>query len=470
LNMWATTPSLPRRRGCRCAAQAGLLLAALACSCAPKIVPAPLVDVPKYPEFVVPVVPPGSNGGAVLTQDRGWRFLQVGDLKNAEHEFATALRVAPEFFPAETGLGYVELAGKDPKAALPHFEKTLTEQQNDLSALVGRGQALVALNRESEAVEAFEAALAVDPSMADIKRRVDVLRFRASEQDVARARQSAKSGKLDEAAAAYMRAITASPDSAFLYRELGAVERQKGDAPRALEHLRKAVALDAADAKSLVQIAEILESRGDLAAAEASYAAALAIEPSDVLEARIDAVRGRAELARMPEEYRAIPQAAQITRADLAALIGVRLAPLVQSIAERQHDDVLITDVRNNWAYAWIMAVSRAGVMELLPNHTFQPRTIVSRVDLAQAASRLLARIAASNPARTKSWDASRAKFTDLAPGHLAYPAASLTVAAGVIKLGPDNTFEPSRPVTGEEAMSAIGRIAALAGSTKAGQ
>src|SRR5439155_16218530 len=175
----------------------------------------------------------------------------------------------------------------------------------------------------------------------------------------------------------------------------------------------KAVALDASDAKSLVQMGEILESRNDFSAAEASYAAAAAIEPSDALEARIDAVRARAELARMPEEYRAIPQAAQITRADLAALIGVRLAPLVQAIAERRHDDVLITDVRNNWAYAWIMAVSRAGVMEALPNHTFQPRTIVYRVDLAQAASRLLERIAASDPARAKSWDAARAKFTD---------------------------------------------------------
>src|SRR5207249_5504761 len=186
------------------------------------------------------------------------------------------------------------------------------------SALIGRGQALVALNRESDAVTAFEAALAVDPSMADVQRRIDVLKFRASEQDVARARQAARAGKLDEAIAGYTRAITSSPDSAFLYREVAAVERQKGDVSRALEHFRKAVALDAADAKSLVQIGEILESRGELAAAEKSYADALALEPSDPLQARIDAVRARAELARMPGEYRAIEQAGQIRRPDMA--------------------------------------------------------------------------------------------------------------------------------------------------------
>src|SRR5207245_8913342 len=125
-----------------------------------------------------------------------------------------------------------------------------------------------------------------------------------------------RGGRLDEAVAGYTRAIAASPDSAFLYRELAAVERQKGDGTRALEHFRKAVALDAADATSLVQIGEILDERGDLAAAEKSYADAQAVEPSDAVAAKIDAVRARAELARMPEEYRALEQAAQVTRAE----------------------------------------------------------------------------------------------------------------------------------------------------------
>ena len=453
--------SLRGLRALRLSVVVGVLAGGAAC--APKVIPAPIVDTPKFPEFVAPAIPASANPAAAAVEDRGWRFLQAGDLRNAEREFETALRVAPDFMPAETSLGYVEMAGKDPKAAMAHFDRALGAQPADLSALLGRGQALVALNREGEAIAAFEAALAVDPSMADVRRRIDVLKFRASEQDVARARQAARTGKLDEAIAGYTRALAGSPDSAFLYRELAAVERQKGDASRALDHFRRAVALDPSDAKSLVQIGDILDARGEFAAAEKSYSDALTLEPSDAVESKIDAVRARAELARMPEEYRAIEQAAQITRADLAALIGVRLAPLVQSIG--RHEDVVITDVRDQWASPWIMAVTRAGVMELLPNHTFQPRAIVRRVDLAQAASRLLARIAAVDPSRAKGWDAAHAKFTDLAPGHLAYSAASMTVAAGVIKIGGDNSFEPSRPVSGEEAISAISRIAALSGN-----
>jgi len=55
-------------------------------------------------------------------------------------------------------------------------------------------------------------------------------------------------------------------------------------------------------------------------------------------------------------------------------------------------------------------------------------------------------------------------KFSDLSPGHLTYPAASLAVASGVMKSGPYNSFQPSRPVTGAEAIEAITKIEALAG------
>ena len=75
-----------------------------AAACAPKLIPAPAVDTPKFPEFVAPVVPPAANPAAAVTEDRGWRFLQAGDLENAEREFATALRVAPDFMAAEISL------------------------------------------------------------------------------------------------------------------------------------------------------------------------------------------------------------------------------------------------------------------------------------------------------------------------------------------------------------------------------
>jgi tetratricopeptide (TPR) repeat protein len=441
-----------------------LVLLAAATACARKtVVTVPVVTTPKFPEFVRPAVPPAfANSPAATSQERGWAFLQSGDLKSAEREFSGALRLTPSFYPAEASLGYVELARQDPKAALPRFDRALEGRRNDVSSLIGRGEALVALDRNSEALGAFEAAIAADPSLTELASRVEVMRFRGAEQNVERARQAAREGRLDEALQVYRTAIANSPDSPFLYREIAAVELRKGQSDEALGFFRKAVTLDPSDAASHAQIGEILDSRNDFEGAERAYAAALAHGGSAAVSARLEALRARAALARLPAEYRAIDQAAQITRADLAALIGVRLAPLLESA--RRSDAALMTDVRTHWAAPWIFAVARAGVIEPFDNHAFQPRAVVRRIDLAQAVARLLPQAGMRTPAQVKAWESARLRFSDLSTSHLAYPAASAAVAAGVMKTVGDNAFQPSRPVTGPEAIEAVGRLEALAG------
>src|SRR5258706_11179700 len=127
------------------------------------------------------------------------------------------------------------------------------------------------MNRDGDARAAFEAALKADPSLVNLGARIDVLRFREIQNLIAAARQAAAAGRLDEARAAYGRALEATPDSAVLYRELGVVERRRGDTADALEHLNRAVALDASDAVALSQVGEILEDRGDFAGAETAF-------------------------------------------------------------------------------------------------------------------------------------------------------------------------------------------------------
>jgi tetratricopeptide (TPR) repeat protein len=436
-------------------------------ACAPKTLPVPVVTTPRFPEFIQPGVPSTLAGSAAEpNHQRAWAFLQSGDSRNAEREVAAALRLSPEFFPSQALAGYIELARKDANSALPHFDRALSGDRTYVPALIGKGQALLALNREAEAVEVFEAALASDPSLTDVQRRIEVLKFRGLERDLAGAREAARSGRADEAIAAYRAAIERSPESAFLYRELGEIERQRGENDAALEHFRKALDLDRGNRETLGKVGDLLESRGDFEGALAAYEESLGIEPDIAVEAKRDALRARMAFDRMPEEYRAIGDLPRLTRADFAALIGVRLAPLLDA---RATDVGVITDVRAHWAEPWILAVARSGVMEAFANHTFQPRTPVRRVDFAQAIGRLLARAAILAPARAREWQDARVRFPDMSSGHVAYPAASLAVAAGVIRPGADGSFQPSRIVTGDEAIAAIERVQALANMT-AGQ
>jgi len=72
--------------------------------------------------------------------------------------------------------------------------------------------------------------------------------------------------------------------------------------------------------------------------------------------------------------------------------------------------------------------------------------------------------VSAQTPGNVRSWDSARLQFSDLSVRHLAYPAASAAVAAGVLATGPGNAFQPSKPVTGAEAIDAINKLEALSG------
>ena len=439
-----------------------LLLIALGAACAPKrpALPPP-AGAPRFPEYIYPAAPAGlGTPAAVERHDIGWRWLQAGDLRAAERNFQAALKQSPDFYPAQAALGWLALAKKDEQEALSHFDRAVVANPRYAPALAGRGQALTALGEDELALKSLEAAVAADPALAPLNSRIEVLRFNAVKNRIAAARKAADAGRLAEARAQYEQAIAASPQSPFLYRELANVERQEGNLAAALTHAQKAAELDPNEPRNLILMGEIYEAQGQHIRAADTYAAALALEPNEALEARIDELREKAAFAAMPAEYKAIEEAQTVSRAQLAALLGVRLDELLKRT--RRRTAVVITDMRGNWAAPWILAVARAGLMEVYPNHTFQPQGIVRRADLAHAAARTLALIAAENPRLAAAWKDARRKFPDISPAHLSHSAASVAVEAGVMTTLPDGSFQLSRPVTGAEAVAAVKKLESL--------
>jgi tetratricopeptide (TPR) repeat protein len=406
-----------------------------------------------------PTAPADTPPALTAQLDRGWQYLQFDDVRSAEREFAAALKQQAAFYPAEAALGYAALARRNAKEAGEHFDRALAAEAAYVPALVGRGEAMLELNRDADALASFESAVAYDASLTELRARVDVLKLRATQDTLARAKKAADAQRWDEARTAYERAIAASPDSAFLYRELAAVEQKSGQAQLALGHYRKAVEMDANDAHSHAAIGAILEGQDDVVAALAEYDKARALDPGEVPDGVVARVRAKAALARLPAEYRVIPSAITVGRAEIAALIGVRLEGLVARARPRQ---AIITDLRGHWAEPWITAVVRAGIMDTLPNYQFDPGTRVRRGDLALTVSRVLSLIAADNPQLGQRWLGARVQIGDVAPEHLSYPAVSMVVASGAMPLEGRN-FDLLRNVTGAEALEVIGRIEALA-------
>jgi hypothetical protein len=432
----------------------------VAASCAPK---APVVAVPtapQYPHFVYPAPPPGTPPATAERLARGWRLLQANDLAGADREFTAMLKASAAFAPARAGAGYVALARQRPAEALPHFEAALPAGGAFAPALVGRGLALLGAGRDEDALASFEAAWAADPSLPDLAGRIETLRVRVAQDRIGRAERAAAAGRWDEARAAYRTAIDNWPDAAFLHRDLALMERGAGRAAEALAAAGAAIALDPDDARVHVLVAELLADQNDLDGALAAYGRAAALEPSPGIEAALTRLRERARDAALPPQYQGIGERPQVTRADIAALLGVRLGPVLADAPQRP---VVLTDVRDHWADPWIQAVTRAGAMEVFPNYTFLASAPLRRGDLADAASRVLGLLTAANPGAATDWERAPVAVSDVTPEHLAYPAVRRVVAAGVMPLH-DGAFELLAPVSGAEAIEVVTRLEALAG------
>lgn len=447
-----------RHRALRVAVPA---LMALAVACAPKSAPT-TVFTPRYPDLPVPSVPTGLGpASAARAHDEAWQVLQTGNLDDAQRRFQSLLQQSPEFFPSQAALALLEFVRKDYVRAVERFDAALSIDADYLPALLGKGDALIAAERLGEAVVALERVVELDPARAELRQRIGVLRFRGTQDTIARAQQLERERKWPEARTAYLAAVAMAPDTAFLLRGLAEVEAQLGDRAAAVEHLRKAVEVEPAESAAYTRLAALLEELGNDTEALAVLVQLQNREPSASTESRIDAIRERIALAKLPEQYRTVGQTPAITRGELATLVGVRLRPLLDAMAGS--GAVVVTDVRGHWAETWIAAVTSRRVLEPFANHTFQPDTALTRSDLAAAVSVLLRAIGNRQTQWWQQWQQRRTTFADVDTRHLSYPAAALAVSAEVLAVGEGRTFRPTRSVSGAEAVQAIDRLVNLA-------
>lgn len=442
-------------------AVAAVALAVSACSARrPRV---PVNTAPRYPTYTQPAIPVGLVVPPAILEryDAGWLRLQAGDLRAAIREFSEITKQAPGFYPAATALGQVALIERDFKEALGRFTAAVERNNRYLPALDGRVQAALALGDDLTTAGALEQLLRADPSRDEARSRLDLVRLRIVQGQLTAAVRARGAGRLDEAEAIVERALETSPPSPVLLRELVSIEAARGALDAAAEHARRAVELDSADPESIAALAAVLEAQGRTSEAAEMFGRAVNLDPRPAWRERRDALRNRAAFEALPAEYREIPGAATVTRAQVAAVIGIDLEPLVARAPRKAA--AVMTDVRAHWAARWILPVTQAGIMDVFPNHTFQPNTPVRRSDLAQVTSQLINITAAGRPEEVARWRAARPRLEDVSADHASYRAIALALSAGVMTLDSAGRFWPARAASGADVAAAVARVKQLA-------
>ena len=431
---------------------AALAVAAIGAGCA-SAPPRPAVRPPEVEEYVFPRAEAGEvRPDEARDVERAWHEILAGDVLSAEKRLAEVLADSPGLVPAETALAYARLRAGDHDVAAARFAAVLQRRPNDLSAVVGSAITAARRNRLEEALAAYTRAAGIDPANEAFVRRRGELHLQGADARVGAAREAAASGAHERAIAEYRRVLEGAPELAGVRIELADLMVGRGDVAGAMAVLEQD---PSGDRQVRMRVAEIARSSGQLERALEAYRTILDADPQDEdASAAARRVRETIEMEQMPEEYRRIAEAETISRADLAALVMVKVRRL--SRVPPGPGRVAI-DISGSWAREHIIRALAFEIMTVYPNHTFQPGATVRRGDVARAVARVLDLL--KHPAGPG------VALSDMGPGNILHYAAVRAVGAGLMDLSAEGAFEAWRPVTGREASDVIENLVRLVGT-----
>ncbi len=206
--------------------------------------------------------------------DRADSYLREGKVEEAIAE-ARAMMALPErpmyYMPHRLGVAFVRLGRYEEavpllRAALsPEPEEQDPRYRQDVHYLLG--VALASTNRDAEAVEAYEAALWLNPDDARTHNNLGVIRE--------------KQGDFAAAEHHYREAIRSSREFALAYSNLGDLLGRTARLDEAIAHLRRAAELEPDNADYHYNLARHLAMAGRNEEASAHYETAIALRPED---------------------------------------------------------------------------------------------------------------------------------------------------------------------------------------------
>ena len=410
------------------------------------------LPVPEAEDYLFPTPAAGelSRDEADVLQ-RAWADVMTGDVVSARHRLERLRRAQPPRPSVATVLAFAELRAGRVEEAERGFADVLARAASSVPALVGAGSTAAHKGDPDAALGYYKQAAAVSPGDPLVRRRLGALNLQVTERHLGRAQAALAASDVAAGIGEYRLALDAAPEVTGIRLDLAALLQKAGDTGAAISVL---AADPSGERQVKLRLAALLADSGQLEQAIALYRGLLARDPGDDAARAGEAVaRERLETSLMPEEYRQIASATQMTRADLAALLVVRVKAL-RRVAPGEPQ--VAVDLSRSWAREQILSALTLGVMDVYPNHTFQPGAIVRRIDLARAAGRILDRLgwpraAAPSPA-------------DMPRSHLDYDAVQQVLGAGLMALTPAGAFEPWRPVSGPEAKEVVDALARLVG------
>src|SRR5438034_1524039 len=354
--------------------------------------------------------------------DKLWsRFISGQADAQLTKDIDNFLKKQKNFDPALTIAAYIELYKGNDAVAARKFQQALAANSNNWIAVYYLGELAYMREDYAQANEFYSLLLSLDKTRTDIEPKREKALLLATENLVRSAAQAEADNRFNDAEQLYRQALSIAPKDPTLHSRFADLLTKAGNPNEAEAELRIAE--------------ELMPPRTAIVRSETA-------SKNDDLE---DLGRWGNDIERFHE----IRDAQTVTREQIAELI-VKYFP---QVVEHRQNQQIVTDIDASWARDEIQTVVDAELMNILPNHTFEPSAVITRGEFAGAMAGLIGLLGL--PAKTDP----PISITDMAPTNAQYAAVQLVLGYGLMSVQDSGAFDVSAELSGREVVRATAHL-----------
>jgi tetratricopeptide (TPR) repeat protein len=430
-----------------------LILTVLLWSCATYVPPPPSLYIESLPPDEVSDL---SLDERLIAED-AWQNIKRGNTDKAIKLLTRLGQDNPFYY---SGLGYAYYVLQDVVQAENYFKASTTEHPRMALGYLGLGQIYQETGRDDMAFTAYREVLKYQPDHPWVQARYEAIQHRKTQESMDAGRVFVEGGDTEAAKTSYLRALYFTPEFTEAHLALAEVYTAENQYENAIVHFKAALADNPEDTRILGAYADALFQSDSNAQSMDAYERLLDLDPDDQqARQRLEILKNRLGIFELPSQYNAIPASDAVTKEQLAALLGIKLKDI---LTKPQRKPPIIIDISTSWASRYILDSASQGLLDVYPNHTFQPRKLITRAEMAETLHRLIRQLEQQGKRFIQQIPPERIQVADVSPDNFYYRPIIMMISYDLMSFAPGRVFNPDQPVSGADAIRYLDLILAL--------
>lgn len=392
----------------------------------------------------------------ILTEE-AWNNLKQGKGKKAKKIISKLGTESPFYY---VGLGYASFLLNNLPESEIFLKKALQNYPEMILVHTGLAQVYQKTGRDDLAFSELREALKSEPDNPWARQAYETLKDRKTEEALNEAEIFLAQGNTEKTKESYLKALYYSPQSTRTHLALADIYKKENNLKSALVHLKAANQNEPKNKKILRMYGETLYEAGQYPKGLEIYEKLLDFEPDNKETInRVEAIKNRLGIFELPSQYDAIPASEAISKEEIAALLGVKLKDFLEDPSTQPP---IIIDISTSWASKYILKTASLGLLDVYSNHTFQPKKIVTRAEMAEILFRLINYLKRRGSRFIQQIPPNKIQISDISPQHIYYQPILQIVSYDIMGLSADRAFNPDLPISGQESGRLLDIILAL--------